>query len=216
MLLQNAKTHQKTRNFVAMSLKKKIQRQIKKMPKYQINEEAFQNQGLARSQAFGRNRALQMQEGNIEQDAANAGNEARNVSGNTTSLLSTIAAINANKNTNLRGLAQDEAAVQQQNVGQLYNANQAMIDEKDKAWNQNVYAPWAAQLQYLKEKKANRDAKWGSIAGGLLTAGASVLGGPIGGALVGKATSGLGQNTYSGGGNTTQEQDMYSNNSRYS
>lgn len=202
-----------------MSLKKKIARQIKKMPKYTINDEAFQNQSLARSRAFGRDRAVQMQESNIEQEAANDANEARNVTGSTSSLLSTISAINANKTAGLRGLAQIEAGIQRDNVGQLYGANETMIDEKDKAWNQNVYAPWAAHLQALKEKKANRDAKWGSIAGGLLTAGASILGGPIGGAVAGSLLGGGGssQNTYSGGGgNYSQEQDMYGTNSRYS
>src|SRR5688500_9880894 len=121
-------------------LKTRISRAIKNMPKYKINEEAFENQSIARSQAFGRNRAIQMQEENIDQSAADAASQARDVTSSTSSLLSTIAAINANKTAGQRGLAQDEAAAQQQNVGQLYQANQAMIDEKDKAWNQNVYA----------------------------------------------------------------------------
>lgn len=195
-------------------LKTRISRAIKGMPKYTINDEAFENQALARSQAFGRNRAVQMQESNIEQSAADAANQASGITGSTSSLLSTIAAINANKTAGLRDLAQTEAGIQQQNMGQLYGANQAMIDEKDKAWNQNVYAPWAAHLQNLKEKKANRDAKWGSIAGGLLTAGATILGGPIGGAVAGSLFKGM---TSGGGGSApTQEQDMYGTNSRYS
>lgn len=197
------------------------------MPKYTINDEAFENQSLARSAAFGRDRSIQMQEGNLEQDAADAAGAARDVTGSTSSLLSTIAAINANTTTGRRGLAQDESVIKRQNMGQLYGANQAMIDEKDKAWNQNVYAPWAAHLQNLKEKKANRDAKWGSIAGGLLSAGATVLGGPIGGAVAGSLLGSGGgtqtQGTYTGGGggaynggNYDQEQDMYGTNSRYS
>lgn len=197
-------------------LKTRIDRAVKNMPKYKINDEAFENQAVARSQAFGRNRALQMQEENIDQSASDAAAQAQGVTSSTSSLLSTIAAINANKTSAQRGLAQDEAAIQQQNVGQLYNVNQAMIDEKDKAWNQNVYAPWAAHLQNLKEKKANRDAKWGSIAGGLLTAGATILGGPIGGAVAGGLLKGV-----TGGGGATgsapsMEQGMYSTNSRYS
>jgi hypothetical protein len=200
-------------------LKTRISRAIKNMPKYEIQDEAFENQSMARSQAFGRNRAIQGQEENLDQSAADAASQASDATNSTSSLLSTIAAINANKTAGARGLAQDEAAIQQQNVGQLYNANQAMIDEKDKAWNQNVYAPWAAHLQNLKEKKANRDAKWGSIAGGLLSAGASILGGPIGGAVAGSlfkgATGGGGSGVPQGGG-VSMEQDMYSTNSRYS
>jgi len=197
-------------------LKTRISRAIKNMPKYQINDEAFENQALARSQAFGRNRAVQMQEGNIEQQAADAANQARNVTGSTSSLLSTISAINASKTTGLRDLAQTEAGIQQQNMGQLYGANQAMIDEKDKAWNQNVYAPWAAHLQNLKEKKANRDAKWGSIAGGLLSAGAYVLGGPIGGAVAGSMLGSGARNTYNPQPTLGAEEDMYGTNTRYS
>lgn len=188
------------------------------MPKYKINEEAFENQALARSRAFGRDRSVQMQEENIDQSASDAANEARSVTGSTSSLLSTIAAINASKTTGFRGLAQQEAEIKRSNMGELYGANQAMIDEKDKAWNQNVYAPWAAHLQNLKEKKANRDAKWGSIAGGLLSAGATILGGPIGGAVAGSMLGGA-----SGGGNPFRgqptigvEEDMYGTNTRYS
>src|SRR6478672_11184482 len=102
-----------------MGMNKKIARQIENMPKYQITDEAFENQNIARSQAFGRNRAFQMQEQNIDQQAANAGSQARAVTGSTSGLLSTIAAINANSNSARRGLAQDEALNQQQNTSQL-------------------------------------------------------------------------------------------------
>lgn len=195
-------------------LKTRISRAIKNMPKYTINDEAFENQALARSRAFGRDRSVQMQEANIEQGAADSAYDASKVTGSTSSLLSTIAAINANKTTGLRGLAQQEAEIKRQNVGELYGANQAMIDEKDKAWNQNVYAPWAAHLQNLKERKANRDAKWGSIAGGLLSAGATILGGPIGGAVAGSML-GAG-NSFRGQPTVGMEEDMYGANTRYS
>lgn len=195
-------------------LKTRISRAIKGMPKYTINDEAFENQALARSRAFGRDRGIQMQETNLDQSAADATNEARNITGNTSSLLSTIAAINANKTAGYRDLAQAEAGIKRQNMSELYGANQAMIDEKDKAWNQNVYAPWAAHLQNLKEKKANRDAKWGSIAGGLLSAGATILGGPIGGAVAGSLLGG--GNAFQGQPTVGMEEDMYGTNSRYS
>lgn len=167
-----------------MSLNAKIRRQIKKMPKYEINKEAFENQAIAKTRAYGRSAAVQAQEDNIEQGAANAAYDASNVANDTSSLLSTIAAINANKNNSLRGLAADEAMIQQQNTGELYAANDAIIDEKDKAWNQNVMAPWAAKLQDLQRRKANRTGFWNNLAGGLIGAVASVATG--GGLLNGK------------------------------
>jgi len=121
-------------------------------PKYQVQDEAYQNRNIAEGQAFGRNRAIQMQQQNIGQEASNAGAAARDVSSSTSDLLSTIAAINANKNTNLRGLAQDEAQVQQQNLGSLYNANNNLIDEKDKAWNYNSNMPYQMKIAMLRDK----------------------------------------------------------------
>lgn len=160
-----------------MSLNKKIRSQIKKMPKYKINDEAFENQAIARSRAFGRNAAVQAQEENIDQGAANAAFSTSSVADNTSSLLSTIAAINANRNNALRGLAADEAAIQSANTGELYAANQAMIDEKDKAWNQNVMAPWQAKLGDLQRRKANRTGFWNNVAGGLMSTAGSLIGG---------------------------------------
>jgi len=139
-----------------MALNKKISKQIARMPKYKIQDEAFQNQAIAKSRAFGRDRNIQMQEQNIEQEAAGAAAEAKDITGSTSGLLSTIAAINANKGQTLRGLAQDEAQIQASNVGDLYAQNEAMINEQDKAFNQNEMAPWDAKLRMLQQKKQNR------------------------------------------------------------
>lgn len=125
---------------------------INNAPKYQVQDEAYQNKNIAEGQAFGRNRAIQMQQQNISQEAANAGATARDTATGTSDLLSTIAAINSNKNTNLRGLSQDEAQLQQQNVGALYGANNALIDEKDKAWNYNSNMPYQMKIAMLRDK----------------------------------------------------------------
>ena len=147
------------------------------MPKYKIQEEAFQNQSMARSRAFGRDRSIQMQEENIEQEAANAAGEAKDITGSTSSLLSTIAAINANKGEQLRGLAQDESQVQAANMNQLYAANENMIDEQDKAFNQNEMAPWDAKLRGLQQKKQNRANLTNTIVGSVIGAAGSIFGG---------------------------------------
>lgn len=131
---------------------KALNREIARAPKYKINEEAYQNQAVAESQAYGKDRSITMQQQNLEQGAANAANQAKAVTNSTSGLLSTIAAINANKNTNIRGLAQDEAALQNQKIQQLYNVNNQMIDEKDKAWNYNTNMPYQMKIAALRDK----------------------------------------------------------------
>jgi hypothetical protein len=138
--------------FGSRKAKKEIRNTIKNRPKYEIPDEAAQTQSSARSQAYGRDRSIQMQEENINQEAANSAAMAKDISGSTSSLLSTIAAINANKTGQLRGLAQDEASMQQGKLQNLYAANNAMIDEKDKAWNYNVNMPYQQKLQRANEK----------------------------------------------------------------
>lgn len=138
--------------FGSRKAKKEIKSLLKNRPKYEIPNEAFENQSTAKSQAYGRDRSIQMQQENINQEAANAASAAKDVSGSTSSLLSTIAAINANKTGQIRGLAQDEAAMQQGKLQNLYATNTAMIDEKDKAWNYNVNMPYQQKLQRANEK----------------------------------------------------------------
>jgi hypothetical protein len=138
--------------FGSRKAKKEIKKLLKNRPKYEIPDEAAQNQAAARAQAYGRDRSIQMQEENIGQEAANAASAAKDVSGSTSALLSTIAAINANKTGQLRGLAQDEAAMQAGKMQNMYAANTAMVDEKDKAWNYNVNMPYQQKLQRANEK----------------------------------------------------------------
>jgi hypothetical protein len=138
--------------FGSRKAKKQVNKLLANRPKYQIADEAFETQASARSQAYGRDRSIQMQQQDVEQNAANAASMARDVSGSTTSLLSTIAAINAGKNDTQRGLASDEAAMQQGKLQNMYAANNAVIDEKDKAWNYNVNMPYQQKLQRANEK----------------------------------------------------------------
>jgi hypothetical protein len=193
-----------------MGLNSKIRKQIKKMPKYQIQDEAFENQNLARSDAFGRGREFQLQEENIAQSGADAVSQAKDVTSGTADLLTTVAAIDSGKRQSYRDLAIAEASDRNQKMGNLYQANQAMIDEKDKAWNQNVYAPWDAKLRDLQRRKANRDKMLSDIGSGLMGAVASFAGGPAGAALFG------GGRSSGGSSSTSMDQDMYSSSTRYS
>jgi hypothetical protein len=137
---------------------KALKREIRRAPKYKIQDEALENQAIARTQAYGRDRSIMAQQENIEQEAANTAGQAKNISASTSDLLSTIAAINANKNTTLRGLAQDEASLQSSKMQDLYGMNNAMIDEKDKAWNYNINMPYQMKIAALRDKiKSNSE-----------------------------------------------------------
>lgn len=160
-----------------MGLKKDIRRQIRKMPKYTINQEAFDNQNLARSRAFGPDRGIQMAQEDLETEGAQDIATAADLTDSTSGLLATISAINANQTAGRRALAQDEATIQRENVGDLYQANQAMIDEKDKAFYQNKVAPWEAKLRNMQQRQANRAQIGSTIIGGILSGGGALASG---------------------------------------
>lgn len=179
-----------------MSLNKKMDQLIKNRPVYKTADEAFDNQALAKARAFGRDRSIQAAETKIDQDAANAAGQAQEITDSTSGLLATIAAINANKGTTVRGLAADEAAIQANNVQQLYGANQAMIDEKDKAWDFNVNQPYQNKVQALRDRKKARSEMVGNIAGAVVNAGAGFLTGGLLGDAQSEPTWGRGNPNY--------------------
>ena len=159
------------------SLNKKIENQIAKMPKYKLAREATETQNLARSRAFGRDRAVQMAEENIEAGGAQDVARAQDISDSTSGLLSTISSINANTAGAKRDLSGMESDIQRRNVGDLYDANEAMINEKDKQFYQNEQAPWEAKLRGMQEKKARRAQFWNSAIGGLMSGVGALAGG---------------------------------------
>lgn len=167
-----------------------MDRLIANRPQYKVQSEASQNQAIARSQVYGRNRAIQNQETQLNQDTSNAVADIKDVTSGTSGLLSTLSAIQANKDQTRRNFAGQEAQIQQQNTGQLLNTNQAMIDEQDKAWNFNVNEPYQNQIAALRERKKARGelagsiiGAVGSIGGGLATGGMSSIFGAAKGAI---------------------------------
>lgn len=163
---------------------KKLDRELKKAPKYKITDEAYENQNLARSQAYGQNPAIQNAQRQLDQDASDSVSQAKDITSNTSSLLSTIAAINANKNASSRALAGESAAIKQQNMQQLYGANNAMIDEKDKAWNYNQNMPFQMRVAAYRDRiKANQEQQLAGLAyeGQTVSSFASMMGGMMGG-----------------------------------
>jgi len=138
------------------SLNKKINELIENRPEYQIQDEAYENQALAKNQAFGRDRGIQQAEQNIMTQGADAMGAAQQVSGSTNALLDTLASVNSNQSSSMRDLGVEEANIQSQRMGDLYGTNTAMIDEQDKAWNYNVNDPYQNQMQALRDKKKFR------------------------------------------------------------
>jgi hypothetical protein len=137
-------------------LKKQMNDLIANRPQYQINPEAYDNKAIATARAFGKDRGIAMAEENVDRDmAANVG-QVKNITGNTNAILDTLRSLNESGTAAKRGLAQDEARMQGQRVNELYNVNEAMVDEKDKAWNFNVNEPYQNKIQALRDKKKFR------------------------------------------------------------
>lgn len=162
---------------------KKLRKELANAPKYKITDEAFENQALAKSNLYGRDRAIQMGQENISQSAADASQQARDITSSTSGLMSAIAQINADKNLQLRGLAGEDASQRQGKLGLLMNANNAMIDEKDKAWNYNENMPFQMRVAALRDKiKTNQELEMAGLAyeGQTVSAFASMMGGMMG------------------------------------
>lgn len=138
------------------NLKKQIDELIKNRPKYEIKDEAYENQALAKNQAFGRDRGIQQAESNILANQANAVGESQQVSNSTNALLGTLEGMTGNVNNSLRSLGVDEANVASGRMRDLYGANNAMIDEQDKEWNFNVNEPYQNQIQELRNRRKAR------------------------------------------------------------
>jgi hypothetical protein len=152
----------------AKRARKKQAKLINNRPEYKINEEVYDNQAIARSEAYGRDRAIQGREKQMDVETSQAVSDVQDVTTGTSSLLSTIAAIRANQDVNKRALAVDEASLQAQKKSQLLNVNNQVIDEKDKAWNYNTNMPYQMKIQMLRDRIKDyneQSAQYASIAG---------------------------------------------------
>jgi hypothetical protein len=139
-----------------MSLNRKLKKLIENRPQYEISDEYYKNQALAQNAAFGRDSAIQQQEQNINQSAADSIGQAQEVSSSTGSILSTLAAINNNKNSALQDLGVQEGQVSRANRQDYMGSNAALAEEQDKQWNYNVNEPYQNQIQSLRDRKKAR------------------------------------------------------------
>ncbi len=136
---------------------KQIDALIANKPQYNINPEYSQNEAIAKGKAYGRNRAFQTQETNIEQQSANDVNTAQQYGSSVSSILNTLSSITGSKQNALRGIGQDEAMYQGQALNDVMGTNTAMAEEKDKAWNFNVNQPFQLKMNQLVQQKKARN-----------------------------------------------------------
>lgn len=145
--------------FGARKAKKELKNLLANAPKYKIAEEAFQNQDIAKAEAFGKDRDVQMAKEDIDADVAKATGEAKDITTSTSALLSALTDIESSAFGAKRDLGQYEAGtLRRQKIGALYGANQAMIDEKDKEWNYNENMPYQMKVASARDReKFNRE-----------------------------------------------------------
>lgn len=178
-----------------MSLKRKIERHMANRPTYEMSQQHLDNQALARTAAFGRDRAIMAQEENLEQQSADSIGTASQFSNSASGILATLSSITDSKNSALRNLAADEAVIQRSKMQDLYGANTALAEEEDKEFEYNVNMPYQKKLEYLQNRKKRReqvtDQAIGSVVGLLGAGGGGGQGGGQSGGGGGSVIGGL-------------------------
>lgn len=177
------------------SYKKRIRQQGSKLPKYKVRDEVYQNQNIAKAEAFGADRDVQMAQQDIDSGVAAGAQQAKDITTSSSALLQALTNIQTGGFSAKRALAEYESGtLRRQKLNTLYGINKDVVGEEDKAFQQNEYAPWELEYRRLQGEQANRRQLFGSIAGGVLTAagtiGGALVGGPAGaafGAKIGQA-----------------------------
>lgn len=163
-------------------LQRDLEKEIKNRPKY-----GSANRNLAKARAMGRSKEAQIADQQIEQDAENAAFQASNITGSTSSLLSTIAAINAGTQSNRLNLAAQESQMGDQRM-------QAYFDEYDKEFEQDVNMPHQLRIARLREQIKHQQNK--QLAGASYEAQTtSSFLGSMGGGMMGSSGGANGGNT---------------------
>lgn len=142
---------------VFTNYRKKLNKLLKDRPTYEINPEAFENVAIAKSLAFGRDPSAVSAEQAIERNVADTVRQASLYTNSGTAILSALGSLSGQRSQATQNIAQNEAIQKQRNVTSLMAANQAMIDEKDKAFEYNENMPFQIKVADLRERKAARD-----------------------------------------------------------
>lgn len=162
-MLAGAKPFSSGSLFKDKNLKKQIDEMIKNRPQYNIADEVSENQNLAKANLFAPDRAIQQRKAAIDQEATNTAGQVGDLSNSSGALLSTLASIYSDKNKALRDLTGDEAAIRQQKLNTFMAANNYMDESKDKAYAENVKAPYNLKLNELVGRRKNKQENFWKI-----------------------------------------------------
>ena len=134
--------------------RKDMNKLLKNAPKYKINDEVFENQAISKAEAYGKDRDIEMAQENIDADVASATGEVKDITTSTSALLNALTEIQNAAFDSKRGLSEYEAGtLRRQKIGALKDANQAVVDEKDKAWNYNENMPYQMRVAAARDKR---------------------------------------------------------------
>lgn len=123
----------------------------KSRPKYKVNPQYTDNVALAEGRAFGTNTAIDQGNNQLDQDQAEGINNAQRYSSSASSILNTLSSLTGKKMQSQRALVGDNAQLQVQGANQLQDANRALAEENDKAWNYNNNMPYQNMVEDINK-----------------------------------------------------------------
>lgn len=182
---------------------RELEKLLKQDPKYAINPIAQQRMGLAQTLLNARMPGAAAAERNIYGNQANALGQINRNATDASQALALAAASQGQTNQAFGNLAQQEAGDYQRRYGNLIGAQEGMINEGDK-----VYQDQVRRFQDLASirgaQNQNRQNSWNSLSSlGFGMAGMGMFGGGIGGNIFGGkgggGKTGGGQGPYGGG-----------------
>lgn len=172
-------------------------------PEYVKSKAYDENIALARASAFGPDRGIQEQVRAIDESSAEGMGKATQYSSSTSGLLEALSSMTSGKNKALRGIAQDQGAIQQQKLAALMGANVMGAEEDDKAWNYNTNQPYQMGVQETRDRKKYYEEHANDaldFLGGIASSFIPGLGNIFGGSKSKKVSTGYGGVSGGGGG----------------
>ena len=160
-------------------LKHQIAYWEKNRPTYDIAPEAGEVVEMAQREAFGTPQEIVSARTALDVGVAETMAQAGKMSDSGSGMLATLEAISAQKSGAYLDLAGKEASIRSQRLGDLYRSKYAMIEEKDKAFEYNVAAPYADKVTGLRARKTQRAENWMRLAEGTISAAGSALSGGL-------------------------------------
>jgi hypothetical protein len=159
------KTSPSAQIFTKSGKNKKRLRELKRnRPIYEINPEIYENVEIAKRRAYGQDPSVITAKTNLDVASSEAVSSAQQTSDSGANILAVLSAVNANKQQSFLNLAEYEAGLKSQNISELYQANYALSEEKDKSFDYNINTPYQEEVKEKRERiKAREERVWGLI-----------------------------------------------------